>query len=749
MHAVLVVLLLQVSDASALQTVKTSPVSKVISLLKDMSVQLAKEQEVDDEMYAKMTCWCTTGDKEKTQAIKDGEDKIASLKVTITEETAAIAQYTEQSAQLEALLQKAQTALDQATTMRKKNLAEFNAEEKDLLASITSVKDAIVSLSKHHSASLLQESGSAREETRKIAMMLQYQLHKHADILAEVITPHQRKAVAALLVKQGTSLVQSPADYFAAVESVGIHLPASMRKFMPNKELMQVDGGEVPGGKYYQSNSGVIMGILKQLKESFESNLASAQKQETADNAGYEDLKAAKESEIAAAESSLDHKQKELGDASLKKATADTDLEDTENILAADVEYLTELKATCATADADYSSRKNTRIMETTAVAKATAFLNSDDAQDLFHKTFTGASFIQKTQLSRRVANAAAVLNKAAHTLNKPELSALATKFRLDAFTKAKKQISAMIDQLKEESANEIKKKDICISEINTNEAEQEATQRDKSERTEKIEALTATIDGLSKEIDALKLAIADAKLAFKRASEDREIENKDFQLTIADQRATQKVLTSALNVLKGFYAASASLLARNKGSSKAGQPAGFTPYEKQAAGGGVMAAIDGVIADAKTMEADAIRAEADAQTAYENFTKQTNDSVDAMTRALINKSGLMAEASGDKTQTQIGLDYSTATLSKLEEESTSLHADCDYVLKNFDLRQTQRGQEIEALKEALSFLGGASFKALLQGDDVTPEMQTNDEIHQHDLDYRRRLDEALALNQK
>merc|ERR1719335_569621 len=161
------------------------------------------------------------------------------------------------------------------------------------------------------------------------------------------------------------------------------------------------------------------------------------------------------------------------------------------------------------------------------------------------------------------------------------------------------------------------------------------------------------------------------------------------------------------------------------------------------------MAAIQEVIDDAKTMEADAIRAEADAQLAYETFGKETNDSIDAMTASLLNKDSYSAQAVKDRTQTQIGLDYSVATLEKLEAESISLHADCDYVLKNFDLRQTQRATEVEALKQALSFLGGASFKALLQGDDVTPEMQDSDEIRQHDLDYRRRLDEALALNQK
>merc|ERR1719428_485940 len=68
------------------------------------------------------------------------------------------------------------------------------------------------------------------------------------------------------------------------------------------------------------------------------------------------------------------------------------------------------------------------------------------------------------------------------------------------------------------------------------------------------IEDLKMTIEQLTKEIAALKAAIAEMQVQLKRAGEDREKENKDFQLTIADQRATQKLLQQALTVLKGFY---------------------------------------------------------------------------------------------------------------------------------------------------------------------------------------------------
>ena len=47
---------------------------------------------------------------------------------------------------------------------------------------------------------------------------------------------------------------------------------------------------------------------------------------------------------------------------------------------------------------------------------------------------------------------------------------------------------------------------------------------------------------------------IAEMQTQLKRAGEDREKENADFQLTIADQRETQKLLTNALNVLKAVF---------------------------------------------------------------------------------------------------------------------------------------------------------------------------------------------------
>merc|ERR1719218_571632 len=101
-----------------------------------------------------------------------------------------------------------------------------------------------------------------------------------------------------------------------------------------------------------------------------------------------------------------------------------------------------------------------------------------------------------------------------------------------------------MVAQLLKEKADEIKH-DFCTDEFNTNELQTEKKERAKSDLTAKIEDLENTIKSLSDAIAQLKSEVAEMQVQMKRAGEDREKENKEFQATVADQRATQKLLTA------------------------------------------------------------------------------------------------------------------------------------------------------------------------------------------------------------
>merc|ERR1712021_80765 len=375
--------------------------------------------------------------------------------------------------------------------------------------------------------------------------------------------------------------------------------------------------------------------------------------EEVENQKAYEDLKAAKEAEIKAGQAQIDSKTQELADTDEKNAQAKEDVEDTKKSLSADEQFLMMLKEKCSMTDSEWEERQKTRQLEMEACSKALAVLSSDSAHDLFTKTFN-PSLLQKenSKHSERRAQASKLLSVVARKMNNPRLATLAVRVRLDAFTRVKKAIDDMVAQLTKEKEDEIKHKDFCVEEFNTNELQTEKKERAKADLTAKIEDLESTIDQLTKAIDTLKSEVSEMQVQMKRAGEDREKENKEFQGTVADQRATQKLLTAALNTLKGFYAkkAAAALL-------QTGQPAGpppppgFEGYKKNAAAGGVMGMIQQIINDAKAMEAEAIRSEEDSQKAYEDFVKETNASIETKTKSIINKSEEKAKAETELTQ--------------------------------------------------------------------------------------------------
>merc|ERR1712046_308132 len=391
------------------------------------------------------------------------------------------------------------------------------------------------------------------------------------------------------------------------------------------------------------------------------------------------------------------------------------DIEDTKKSLAADEQFLMMLKEKCAMTDKEWEERQKTRQLEMEAVSKALAVLSGDDAHDLFTRTFNPALLQVDRQDSRR-AQASKLLSDVAKKTNNPKLSNLAYRVRLDAFTRVKKAIDDMVAQLLKEKEDEIKHKDFCVDEFNTNQLQTEKKEREKQDLIAKVEDLELTIKTLSDNIDTLKSEVSEMQVQMKRAGEDREKENKDFQQTVADQRASQKLLQAALNILKGFYEKKEAALLQKQEPAGPPPPPGFKEYKKNAASGGVMGMIQQIINDAKAMEAEAIRAEEDAQKAYEDFVKETNASIEEKNKDIANKSEEKAKAETDLTQANEDKESVLLELEQLSNYNAELHQSCDFVMKNFEIRQTARDEEIEALKQAKAILSGADFEAFLQG---------------------------------
>ena len=101
-------------------------------------------------------------------------------------------------------------------------------------------------------------------------------------------------------------------------------------------------------GKESAQSSGEIMGMLKAMLEEMEGDLSTAEKDEAAAIAGFEELSAAKAAEIASATSAIESKTKRSGEVAVEVVQTKDDLEDTEAEVSDTQAFLGDLGKQCA-----------------------------------------------------------------------------------------------------------------------------------------------------------------------------------------------------------------------------------------------------------------------------------------------------------------------------------------------------------------------------------------------------------------
>jgi len=397
----------------------------------------------------------------------------------------------------------------------------------------------------------------------------------------------------------------------------------------------------------------------------------------------------------------LEQKSQQLAKTDQKGAQAQEDKEDAEASLSADQKFLAELTAKCAMSDGEWETRQKARQVEMQAVAKAVSILSSDDARDQFSKTFN-ANFLQLRAAQRsdsRREKAAQVLSTLA--LKAPQLAALAISVKLDPFTKVHAAIDKMVAALVKEKAEEIKHKDYCVDEFHTNEQNTQKKTHAKINLEAKKADLSQTIKEAKSAIAVVQAEIDDLNLQVKRAGEDRAAEKKVFDGVIADQRATQGLLQSALKALKDVYGDGVVLLQKQE------PPAGFSEYKKSTGSTGVIALINQIIADAKEMEAEATHDEETAVEEHAKFVKTSREGLKAKDDAKVDLKAQKAKAEGDLAKAKSEFEGTVTDLENLANSAGALHKSCDYTLKNFDVRQEARDEEVNALRQAKAILSG------------------------------------------
>lgn len=642
-----------------------NPVSRVVALLKDMQADLEKEADADEAVYEKLACWCETNDKGKTKAIADAVARMKDLDAAI-QKNAALSQTLQ--VEIKALnkeIAEDQKSLETATAMREKAQGEFLGSEKEMIESIRALNQAVTVLSKQHGgkgAAFLSNQAVVNVYSTARDLM-----DKYYDLLQGVITPTERKVL--------TSFMQG-GDYFDAKPTFS---------------------------QAYAPQSSEIFGILKQMKETFESNLSSEQKEEMAAQETFANLKKAKEAEIKAGQDSVDAKSEQLATADETLAQSKEDLEDTKASWSADKKFLRELKVKCKMTDKEWEERQKIRQSELTAVAKAIELLSSDEAREQFTKSF---NFLQTNQKKERRDQAVAAISKV--VAKNPKLAALAVSARLDPFPKVKKAIDDMVTELLKQKDDDIKEKKFCTDQFHKNKKSDEEKAHTKKRLDNKIAALTQTISEQQAAIDTLDAQMKDLNAQRKKASDDRKAENEAFLQEVADQKKSGGLLKGALDILKEVYDGMGGALLQKQAPPVGGPaPKNFEAYGKSGASSGIMAMIQQLITDTENMIKEAQRTEQNAMASFTKFVQTTNESLKAKDDAKVDLVSQKAQSGKDLTAAKSELKGTTGELEALAKTKGELHKQCDFLLANFEITQKARDEEVEALRGAKAFLNG------------------------------------------
>jgi len=671
--------------ASQSESLQANPIRRVVTMLQMMQNKVTAEGKKEQVLFDKFMCYCNTGVDDLKAAIQAADTKIPQVESALKSGAAEKAQLEADTKGAQDTRRECKEAIATATSLREKEAATYAKVSGDYKTNIAAMGKAITAI-EGGASGFLQTSG------------------------------------ASVLRKLSIEMELSNADRDQIVSFLSA-------------------GSNVQGGQ--------ISGILKQMLETMEADLAEATTTEQSSVANFDSLVAAKEKEIDAATKSVEDKLTRIGDLGVEISTMKEDLDDTAKAMLEDKAFLADLEKSCSTKSAEWDARCKVRTEELLALADTIKMLNDDDALELFKKTLPGSSLLQVKVTTKEVRTLAlATLRAPGHVDYRLDLISLALKGKKVSMDKVITMIDNMVVLLKKEQGDDDDKKEMCEKQLDKAEDDLKVLDTTISDLEKEIDDTKESIATGTDEIAALKKGIEDLDKMVEEATVNRKEENEDYQSLMASDSAAKELIGMAKNRMNKFYNPSQyqappkrelteeERITLNMGGTLAPTdapggiagtgvtvfisehrgappppPETFGAYSKKSEeSNGVIAMMDSLTADLDKEMQEADFEEKDAQSEYEEMMKDSAEKRVTDSKSITEKEGTKAD---DEANLQ---KMGKERLAKMKEAMATvdviqnLHKDCDWLLKNFDVRKEARAGEGDALKKAKAVLSGADF---------------------------------------
>merc|ERR1719421_1337090 len=494
----------------AATVVSGSAVQKVIELLEDNKVKIANDLAAEEKEMAEYTDFCDKESSDKGYAIKTATSKIEDLTALITKCESKIPAYEDEIATLGTEVAEKQKQLYEATELRKKEKADFDATEKEMMTAIDQLDRAATIIKREMSFAQLPE-GAKGKKSIEVAVK----------VLSKIIDSGR---ISVGTRRQIEGLLQT-----GNMESNEF----SFRYGQPQAKQVA-----------YESKSGGIVDKILEMKEEAEETLTGARSAETKAQNDFAMLEQSLNNGITVANDKISTAKSASGLTAEEMEKAKGDLGATETAKAADEKALAELKHDCETSAAAWAERQESAKAEMEAINKAIAVLSEgvrvllqtgsktktkkaddDDSEDSPPATVdpTRQRLVEKLKSMSSKFGSYAFMQLAGAAVSDP-------------FVKIRGLIEEMIAKLLKEAQEEATQKAFCDEEM----GKSKASQKEK----------TMTLDKLNSRIDKASARVAELDEATKIRNEESASNAKAIKDFGDAAEATEK----AIKILKDFY---------------------------------------------------------------------------------------------------------------------------------------------------------------------------------------------------
>lgn len=631
-----------------------NPIAKITGMLESLEKKVRREGDEKQKVYDKYMCYC--------------KETSASLNLQLAEVAKSLPQLRSQTQEVSAL----QMSLESEIAQHKKD----RDEAKSAIGSAAEIR-------KKEADTFLKDSQSQQEAVNS---------------LTSAIGALEQNRAASFLQTTGASVLQR------------LSLSADMTS--RNRDLLAsfLSSGSVPSGQ--------VLGMLKQMKEDMGSDLKDMQTAEKKRLAEHLSLMEAKQKQQEVAMKAMEEKMLRLGELKVEMQVMKDDMKDQTEAQKENLEFATALNKTCEEKQQAWNEYQAAQAEELQALTETVQFLSQDQVSDTLKAVSTSALVDTGVARTRR----AEALSLS--FLQTSEVEATGDSFELalrgqrgQGMDDVLRHIDDLHEVLDKEQASDEERQTYCETKLRRAANAKSTKQREVEDATSIIATFQNELDTVKGQIGSLQARMEELDQQVAKTTSARQAERAVFEKSRDTNNAAMELLEIAEKRLRRYYAAS--LVQRSKADTSSSSkvrsmshsaPEADLSYQKQ--GGGALRVLElfhVLKADVQKQTSMLVSEDSIGQSEYENLVKNSNQKKMADNRSLGSKQAAKAELEADLQRSREGLRSSNQVLTALEEEVRNLHQQCDFLLKNFDLREDARRAEKRSLTRAQAVLQAAS----------------------------------------